>query len=110
MNYEFKGTKGNWIINNTKVGSIDINRAEDFNDGRRLSVGCYLYDTHGKLKDINQSKENLYNAQLISKAPELLEELKHCVAALEVFDTEGTRLITNRVHQLLKDATTLPNE
>lgn len=102
MNYEFNGTKGNWkqFCNGY---FYDIKTSEDgyCQTFARVYENAYLPA---------DKKTTEYNAILISKAPELLEELKHCVEALEVFDMEGTSLITDRVKQLLKDATTLPNE
>lgn len=102
MNYEFKGTKGSWYTESEydtkyKQESISISSEQGINGLATIWSGGYISQcTHA-------------DAILISRAPELLEELKHCVEALEVFNTEGTRLITNRVKHLLKDATTLPN-
>lgn len=51
-----------------------------------------------------------YNALLFSYAPKMFGELQHCVEVLKLNSSAIAIDIVNRIEQLLKDATTLPNE
>ena len=90
---EFKGTKGKWEINTETEsrivmlnGSIDV---WDFDKDRNLD-----------------NEEYKANAQLISKAPEMLEEIKHLVKALKAVNSFGaTKPIIEHAEQLIKEAT-----
>lgn len=108
MNYEFKGTGGIWKTRIETDKEYDQPIITIFPESGSVDDLATIWTGLDIGDEIDET--TIADAVLIRKAPELFEELKHCVSALEVFDTEGTRLITNRVKQLLKDATTLLNE
>lgn len=85
---EFKGTKGKW---ERLTINWDLNQA------------VFLEDTETEISILNGTKiENHYNAQLISKAPEMLEML-HLVA--DVLSDAGKDDFAKRVEKLIKEAT-----
>ena len=89
MNMEFKGTRGNWILNE-KYQTI-----ED-------SEGYGIAQQNG----IKNSEKWLNDALLISKAPEILKELVNEVEILKTMglgDTERCK----RKERLIKEATEL---
>ena len=70
---EFKGTKGKWEVLDNGLSVFSENRIKNIAfDGQvcRLHTGIYTY------------KNNRANALLISKAPELLDALKHALEVL----------------------------
>ena len=86
---EFKGTKGKWIVRaSTDYSNVIIIRGEQY---------------------APSFKDNKYNAQLVSKAPEMLEMLKIYLADLNnIFpksDAQRSRICD--VEQLIKEATEL---
>lgn len=108
---EFKGTKGKWLVNR-----LDDTFINSENGKGVLCIqhnGCYDY------------KELPYNAQLISKAPEMLEMLKEakrvicsmklsmwvhpdCSKDSEFYDIATTGEETeDKIEQLIKEATTI---
>jgi hypothetical protein len=102
---EFKVTEGKWYIENLnepKKGKypafeIDISteRAE------AMCTVWYCEDLPDELKD-----EIKANALLISKAPEMLEELKIAVKALKAVHSLGASTpIIKRWEKLIKEAT-----
>lgn len=84
---EFKGIKGNWII--------EYSNRDD------------SYDVYDESKDkfvcttMNSSDIEKYNALLISKAPEMLEMLKSILASEHL---KGT-IEESKIKQLIKSAT-----
>jgi hypothetical protein len=85
---EFKGTKGKWIVE----------KAERDSNGR----GVYRVVTW----NIPNNPDLQYNAQLISKAPEMLEMLE---IILESKDAEChlESSINDSIKKLIKEATTI---
>lgn len=81
---EFKGTKGKW----------KVDKCEKDSSGR----ACYRIHTYIRPMD-SQMK---YNAQLISKAPEMYEMLK---TLLDNSDVPNE--IYDQAKQLIKEATTI---
>lgn len=69
----------------------------------------YCMDDVNLLDQANY-KNAPYNALLFSYAPKLFAELQHCVEVLKLNNSAIAIDIVNRVEQLLKEATTLPNE
>lgn len=111
--FEFKGTKGTFHISHNDFNSC-INRKEDFEDGRRLSIDFRLYDTNSKdVSDISNTDESKYNAQLLFKAPEMFEMLKSILALQQEKYGNGSGLHlamigkAKEIESLLKDATTI---
>lgn len=91
---EFKGTKDNWVLNR-KCQTI-----ED-------SEGYGIAQQNG----IKNSEKWLYDALLISKAPEMLDMLNKCHDMCDKikFPTEGElKEMTLLLKQLIKEATELP--
>ena len=85
---EFKGTKGKWVAwlgdkqttSSVKIGSMEIELEIDYD---------------------NKLDEERANALLISKAPEMLEMLKE----IHSFLSSGTRINSDDIEQLIKEAT-----
>jgi hypothetical protein len=86
---EFKGTKGKWEINPKASRNVRCNN---------LTIANCSSGQNGE----NEIEEKA-NALLISKAPEMLEMLKHIVYYL---DNKSTPNIEN-IKQLIKEATTI---
>ena len=95
-----KFTKGKWI-SNYQAGSWLIQDLETYQDGYKGSIAeVYYFDDGEDTAELN--------ALLISKAPEMLEELKHLVKALKVVSSFGaTNGIIEHAENLIKEATTL---
>lgn len=82
---DFKGTKGQWIIRHN--GSYyEVNREEDFRDGKRLAVTVMVFDVKDEECVFNKSGEDKANAQLIATAPELLTVLLKVQKAINEMD------------------------
>ena len=94
---EFKGTKGKW----------KVDKCEKDSSGR----ACYRIHTYIRPMD-SQMKAN---AQLISKAPEMLEMLKHLLSLKHAKDLDGKTpyyldempKAWEKAEQLIKEATTI---
>ena len=75
---DFKGTKGAWIAQYN--GSyMEVNREEDFEDGKRLSISVMVFNIKDGECIFDRTYEAKANAQLISAAPMLLFELQELV-------------------------------
>ena len=72
---DFKGTKGKWIsrYNNSYW---EVNREEDFEDGKRLAVSVMVFNIEDGNCEFDVSHEDKANAQLIAAAPDLLQALQ----------------------------------
>ncbi len=71
---EFKGTKGKWISRyNNRYW--EVNREEDFEDGKRLAVSVMVFNIEDGNCVSDVSHEDKANAQLIASAPDMLEAL-----------------------------------
>ena len=75
---DFKGTKGKWEI---RKGTFGFQKNCTFILSDELDI-CLLYK-------VNSPDEEEYNAQLISKAPEMLEKLSEIVNILDIKCTDG---------------------
>ena len=95
---EFKGTKGKW---EKVTADWDLNQS------------VYLEDTEEIICDVKSLSHNaIYDALLISKAPEMLEMLKELViSADDMFNngepSETYYQLINRAEQLIKESTEL---
>lgn len=105
---EFKGTKGKWRRSQNKTGDIEISGA-GFD---KLAI-VNFYPEGFREKYINGKitgspapdsttfrTECLYNALLISKAPEMLEILKKTIPHLPYLG-----ILQNDIKQLIEEAT-----
>lgn len=105
MKNEFKGTEGKWSIDNL---CSDLIISNHFNNGG--DIICQAPD-----KDMRRSLDFWKaNAQLISKAPEMLEMLKELLSDITqdeyLHDTSIKQFFEHRateVEQLIKEATTI---
>ena len=87
---EFKGTKGKW---------------EKVTANWDLDQCVFIEDTEKKICDIKSLSHNaIYDALLISKAPEMLEMLNRIVYNLE---NEECPFDEDEIKQLIKEATEL---
>lgn len=108
---EFKGTKGKWFIS-------EIGEPNKHNN----NTGCHIFSVEGSDDcgfiemwfgdnfQCRNKNESLYNAQLVSHAPEMLEKLSLC----KVMFSKGKRLTTtdmsimvDEIKDLLTKATTI---
>lgn len=95
---EFKGTKGKWFINQNRSNSLLTNIESETH--RICEVKHFGEPMLKGLIDSTQ-EEGLYNAKLISYAPDMLEMLIKSERTLrEVYDCD-----TTEVQQLIKKAT-----
>ncbi len=86
---EFKGTKGKW----------KVDKYEKDSSGR----ACYRIHTYIRPMD-SQMKAN---AQLISKAPEMLEMLNHILFTVFWNGSNLNLHDKEKIEQLIKEATTI---
>jgi len=85
---EFKGTKGNWIINETGYQILNENK----------DPLCDVWNFNKPTEEYNA------NAKLIACAPELLEMLKNLLSMYINTDKPSIR-ITLEAQELIKKAT-----
>lgn len=97
---EFKGTKGKWYLQEFTDVYTNIVRCDNGKGNETLWI-CNL---HGE----SAENRNRYNAQLISKAPEMLEMLKKCTEILgdAPLGSEMTEWVSE-ANKLIKEATTI---
>lgn len=82
---EFKGTKGKWISRYN--GSYwEVNREEDFEDGKRLAVSVMVFNIEDGNCVFDVSHEDKANAQLIATAPEMFGKLKEFLDLFAEYD------------------------
>lgn len=106
---EFKGTNGKWFISS-------IDEPNEHND----NTGCHILSVESKDRygfidvwfgdsfQCGNKNEALYNALLISKAPEMLEMLKSVKDLLEAYPSEAEiHLKAVEIRDLIKEATEL---
>ena len=87
---EFKGTKGKW---------------ERITSDWDLSQSVFLENTEQEICEVkSKPHKNLYDALLISKAPEMLEMIKLLIDRLEENDLKELSAV-KRAKQLIKEAT-----
>lgn len=119
---EFKGTKGKWHINHWNKGGsgvmcvkIDKNGISEYTDdavdepffGIRSEVEPLEHNVQGSFEGahicdvVAFSDESKANAQLISKAPEMLEMLQYLIDD----DQLSSEAMIEEVKQLIKEAT-----
>ncbi len=101
---EFKGTKGKWSISS----EIDDKRNQPvFNiDANEVSQKSIITVWSGLDKDEEIDDEIKANAQIISKAPEMLELLTESLDTFTCNDSSD-RDLKSRIEQLIKSATTI---
>jgi hypothetical protein len=102
MNIEFKGTPGIWRVDKRAYACVTSDSGVIANCGSRFSNVDW--------KKLH--KENINNALLISKAPELLQMLDRLLSALDEVElspdtTEVIVPIMADAEKLLKEATEL---
>ena len=96
---EFKGTKGKWGI---RKGTFGFQKNCTFILSDELDI-CLLYK-------VNSPDEEEYNAQLISKTPEMLELINefYLMCIQKTFPTEHElEYMAEKAKQLIKEATEL---
>lgn len=95
---EFKGTKGKWITE-----KFDLK-------GYEKSILILSKNDNKQIAEVNfeylRNDDYVYNALLISKAPEMLEML-HKVLEENMTDYSCCMDIKNEIEQLIKEATEL---
>ena len=103
---EFKGTKGKWVRYTTTCPSIsESTKHSVYNGTNRISL-CYdLFDKDTSL-NVNE-KEAEYNALLISKAQDLLNEINESITDLlciqsNVYDACKTDKRWEGVYEILQ--------
>jgi hypothetical protein len=84
---KFKGTKGKWEINKNASRNVRCNN---------ISIANCSAGQNGELED-----EEIHNALLISKAPEMLEMLIICQQLTD------NRTLYEDINKLIKEATEL---
>lgn len=72
---DFKGTKGKWI-SRYNGNYWEVNREEDFEDGKRLAISVMVFETKDGNLVFSRSGEAIANAKLIAAAPEMLQALQ----------------------------------
>ena len=91
MDKGFKGTKGTWSVGKYPSMVVSSEKVRNTNfpipPNREFSSDEEIEHHGGYL--ICESIGNDKDAHLIAAAPELLEELKHCVRALKVVSSMG---------------------
>jgi hypothetical protein len=106
---EFKGTKGEWIFNNSFVNPSNDNK------GSLGSILCNDYYIFQVFDNINmfeklRKEEAQANAKLIACAPEMLDVLKESFNLMDKLQmpTEfEIAQLRNKLHSLIKKATEL---
>jgi hypothetical protein len=100
MNYEFKGTKTEWVSSENKIIKGDI--VVQDNDIIICRLSCADYNTDNEAKA---------NAQLISCSPEMFEMLNKVLIyvdwSYENWTSDDGLIIKQQIEQLLKKATTI---
>jgi len=107
---EFKGTKGEWGIK-TNDYYIDVSNVSE-EEKKVFTCSIHLTKERSFLKFEADSlcEENLANALIISKAPEMLELLQKISLSLQMFDppTKEIALVwSEEIDTLIKSATEL---
>lgn len=111
---QFKGTKGIWIAeSNPYFNEVHLSNAKV-----RMEIHVHLFDVSTyPTVNISLSDEGKANAQVISKAPQLVEELIECLETINIISkslaTYGSHPIiekrvavaTANIKKLLKEAT-----
>ena len=97
---EFKGTKGKWFINQNRSNILLTNIESETH--RICEVKHFGEPMLKGLIDSTQ-EEGLYNAKLISCAPEMLEMLEYCLKCFQSNNSGGN--IAYLTEQLIKKAT-----
>lgn len=101
---EFKGTKGKWRIKNL----LNSKETEVVTDTYRICEVKHFDEQIDEVLIEPTLEECKANALLISKAPEMMEELKHLVRALKTVSSFGaTASIIEHAENLIKEATEL---
>lgn len=79
---EFKGTKGKWI-SRYNGNYWEVNREEDFEDGKRLAISVMVFETKDGNLVFSRSGEVIANAKLIAAAPELLNACQLALGGID---------------------------
>ena len=97
---EFKGTKGKWRKFQLPNGNMKIT-CDDWREFAEIEFKHWQNTEERR-------KQCLYNALLISKAPEMLEKLVEVKDLLEAYPSEAEmNLKAVEIRQLIKEATKL---
>ena len=97
---EFKGTKGKWEIKKNDYYIEIFNISDNDNYAWHCNVHFHKKEEFLNYKSDSLCDENLANALLISKSPEMLEML------IQVKDYLGSD-IRSKVEKLIKEATNI---
>lgn len=87
---EFKGTKGTWWVSGTEIIS-------DF-----YTKIAKIHPTN-----MNDYSEHKHNAQVMAKAPEMLEMLQNIVSKIYETDISADDIDASEIEKLIKEATEL---
>lgn len=79
---DFKGTKGKWI-SRYNGNYWEVNREEDFEDGKRLAISVMVFETKDGNLVFSRSGEAIANAKLIAAAPELLNACQLALGGID---------------------------
>lgn len=98
---EFKGTKGKWLVGDAEMKDTGVNELviypeniEKYHGGYRV-ICCV--SPMNRIDD-----EDLANARIMAKAPEMLKILKWCL-----LDNKLNEYTREKIEQLIESATTL---
>jgi len=103
---EFKGTKGNWRIDEETFNNDYKDNSNVVSIREETKGGYYIAEVY---KNVGFDKESEANALLISKAPEMLEMLQRFVKDEELFEISSlsASLYADEFRKLIKEATEL---
>lgn len=100
---EFEGTKGRWI--SWYNGSYwEVNREEDFQDGKRLAVSVMVFEIEDGDCVFDESSEDEANAHLIAAAPEMLDVLMKIQKSINLMDYAAIEGLYNEVEESINKA------
>jgi len=100
---EFKGTRGKWTRYTASVPSIEDKVSHSVYIGTQRISLCYDLFENDKSKNVNK-EEAPYNAQLISKAPELLDTVNELLELLSFHGYNNSTEIY-KAKELIEEAT-----
>lgn len=100
---DFKGTKGKWI-SRYNGNYWEVNREEDFEDGKRLAISVMVFETKDGNLVFSRSGEAIANAKLIAAAPELLNACQLALGGIDPKSDIGKQIKKAINKALVKEA------